>query len=131
MSNEYLANRYGKSPAKTRNQRVFWVSVGAGLLVTFFVWSFAVNFAAPAKLSANVQSFSVIDKFQTRVTIKVANPTGRDGYCAVNVLDSGFGVVGYKTMTVAGGLGSAPTIDAAINTTNLGVSATVDRCWLK
>jgi hypothetical protein len=100
-------------------------------LAIFFVWSFAVNFAAPAKLSANMQSFSVIDKLQTRVTIKVANPTGRDGYCAVNVLDSGFGVVGYKTLRVAGGLGSAPTIDAAINTTNLGVSATVDRCWFK
>jgi hypothetical protein len=131
MSNEYLANRYGKSPTKTRKQRVFWVSVGAALLVTFFAWSFAVNFAAPAKLSATMQSFSVINEAQTQVTINVANPTNQDGYCTVNVLDSGFGVVGYKTLQVAGSLGGSPTIKAAINTTNLGVSATIDRCWFK
>jgi hypothetical protein len=131
MSNEYLANRYGKSRIKTRNQRVLWISVGATLLVAFFVWSLAVNFASPAKMSANVQSFSVIDKFQTRVTIAVANPTMRDGYCAINVLDSGFGVVGYKTVTVAGRLGGSPRIEAGVNTINIGVSATIDRCWFK
>ena len=131
MSNEYLANRYGKSPTKTRNQRIFWVSVGAALLVTFFVWSFAVNFAAPAKISATVQSFSVISKLETHVTLNMANPTKQDGYCAVNVLDSGFGVVGYKTLEVAASLGSAATLDSEINTTNIGVSATIDRCWFK
>jgi hypothetical protein len=131
MSNEYLANRYGKSPTKTRKQRVLWISVGAALLVTFFVWSFAVNFAAPAKLSATIQSFSVMNQAQTQVTINVANPTKQDGSCAINVLDAGFGVVGYKTLKVAGSLGASPTIKTAINTTSLGVSATIDRCWFK
>jgi hypothetical protein len=131
MSNEYLANRYGKSPAKTRNQRVLWASVGAGLLVIFFVWSFAVNFSAPARISATIQSFSVINKTQTHVTINVANPSQKNGYCAINVLDAGFGVVGYKTLAVAGSLGESPRIETGVNTINVGVSATIDRCWFK
>ena len=131
MTNEYLANRYGKSPAKARNQRILWTSIGALLVVAFFVWSIAINFGSPAKLSASVQNFAVVSEIQTNVTVTVNNPTSQDGVCAINVLNKGFSVVGYKELVVAGSLGNQPTLEAAINTTSLGVSTTVDRCWFK
>ena len=131
MTNEYLSKRYGKTAAKARKQRVFWTSVGTMLVVAFFIWSISINFASPAKISGAMQNFTVVDALQTKVTVKISNPTAQDGRCSINVLNKGFSVVGYKELAVAGSLGKAPSIDALINTTSLGVSATVDRCWFK
>ena len=131
MTNEYLSSRYGKTAAKARNQRIFWISVATLLVVAFFVWSISINFASPAKISGTMQNFTVTDALQTKVTIKVSNPTEQDGRCAINVLNKAFSVVGYKEVEIDGSLGKSPSIDASVNTTNLGVSATVDRCWFK
>jgi hypothetical protein len=131
MTNDYLANRYGNSKAKARNQRILWSSVAASLVLAFFIWSISINFAAPSKMSATVQSFTIIDDIQTRITITVENPSQQDGVCAVQVLNNSYAVVGYKELPVAGMLGEKATLATALNTTDLGVSATVDRCWFK
>jgi hypothetical protein len=131
MTNDYLANRYGNTKAKARNQRILWTSVGVVLAVSFFVWSIAVSFTAPSKITAEIKSFTVVDDIRTDLKVSVENPTKQDGVCAVQVLSNSYGVVGYKEVAVAGNLGEAPVIDAVLNTTNLGVSATVDRCWFK
>lgn len=131
MTNDYLANRYGNTKARARNQRILWTSVGVVLVVSFFVWSISVNFTTPSKITAEIQSFSVVNEIRTDVKVSVENPTQKDGVCAVQVLSNSYGVVGYKEVAVAGNLGVAPVIDAVLNTTNLGVSATVDRCWFK
>ncbi|MFM6940339.1 MAG: DUF4307 domain-containing protein [Rhodoluna sp.] len=131
MTNEYLANRYGKSPKKARNQRVLWTIVGAALLVTFLVWSLLVNFAAPANLSASVKNFDLKSAQNTSVTITVNSPTSRDGVCAIRVLNKSFAIIGYKELAINGGSGTQFEINTSVNTTELGVSATVDRCWLK
>jgi hypothetical protein len=131
MTNDYLANRYGNTRARARNQRILWTSVGVVLVVSFFVWSIAVNFSTPSKITGEIQSFSVVDAIRTDLKVSVENPTQQDGVCAVQVLSNSYGVVGYKEVAVAGNLGEAPVIDAVLNTTNLGVSATVDRCWFK
>lgn len=131
MTNDYLANRYGNTKARARNQRILWTSVGVVLVVSFFVWSISVNFTTPSKITAEIQSFSVLNEIRTDVKVSVENPTQKDGVCAVQVLSNSYGVVGYKEVAVAGNLGVAPVIDAVLNTTNLGVSATVDRCWFK
>ena len=131
MTNEYVANRYGKNPVKARNQRILWTIFATALTVAFFTWSIAVNFSTPANLTAKVQDFTVVSKLQTQVTIKVTNPKSQDGVCAINVLDVGYAVVGYKEVAIDGKLGDAPSVPTTINTNDLAVSATVDKCWFK
>jgi hypothetical protein len=131
MTNEYIANRYGKTKASARNQRIFWIAVGTILVLTFFIWSISVNFTAPATLSATIKNFDITNAQQSDVTISVDNPNQLDGLCAVRVLNASFSVVGYKEVEVSSVLGKAAEIDAKVNTTNLGVSANVERCWFK
>jgi Domain of unknown function (DUF4307) len=131
MTNDYLANRYGNSTAKARNQRILWTAVAATLVAAFFVWAILINFAAPSKITAEMQSFRVVSEIQTEITVSVQNPTKQDGVCAVQVLSNSYGVVGYKELAVSGTLGEELTLESSLNTTNLGVSATVDRCWFK
>jgi hypothetical protein len=131
MSNEYLANRYGKSPDRTRRQRILWTLVGAALLLTFFVWSIAVNFIAPNNLTAQVQTYKINSSQQATVSILANHPTAKDGVCAIKVLNSEFAIVGYKELPIAADSGTNPVIQGSINTTSLGVSVDIDRCWFK
>jgi hypothetical protein len=131
MTNEYLANRYGKSKAKARTQRILWISVSAILLTVFFVWSILINFAAPAQISATVKNFTISSPQRAAVTISVANPTERDGTCVVRVLSSDFSVVGYREVSIAGNLGKSFDLDTKVNTAGQGVSANIERCWFK
>jgi hypothetical protein len=123
MTNEYLSNRYGKSKAKARNQRIMWITVGALLVITFFVWS--------ARLTAEIKNFDITSNQQAEVTILVSNATKQDGICAVRVLSTDFSVVGYKEVAVSATLGAVAAIDTKVNTTYQGVSANVERCWFK
>jgi hypothetical protein len=129
MTNDYLAKRYGKTKGKARNQRILWTAVGSLLLVVFFVWAILINFAAPATLTATVQNFTVVSPQQTKVTITVASAPVRHGICVIKVLDSAFAIVGYKEVTISPTSGE--NLAETVNTVSTGVSATVDRCWLK
>jgi hypothetical protein len=131
MSNEYLANRYGKTRARAKNQRLIWVTVGTALVVTFFAWSISINFATGASITGAVQNFDVTGPKQTKVTIQINNQSVKDGACSIKVLNKNFTVVGYKEVDVASALGKTATIETAVNTTDLGVSASVASCWLK
>jgi hypothetical protein len=131
MTNEYLANRYGKSKAKARTQRILWISLSAILLTVFFVWAILINFAAPAQITGTVKNFTISSPQQAAVTIGVANPTERDGTCVVRVLSSDFSVVGYREVSFAGKLGKSFDLDTKVNTAGQGVSANIERCWFK
>ena len=131
MTNEYLSNRYGKSKTKARNQRIMWITVVALLVITFFVWSIMVNFASPARLTAEIKNFDITSNQQAEVTILVSNATKQDGICAVRVLSTDFSVVGYKEVAVSATLEAVAAIDTKVNTTYQGVSANVERCWFK
>ncbi len=131
MTSEYLEKRYGKTKAKARNQRIFWIAVGSILVITFFVWSISINFLAPANISASVKNFTVSSAQQTQVTVSISNPTERNGLCAIKVLNESFAVVGYKEVAINASLGKAANLDFGVNTVKLGVSASVDHCWLK
>jgi hypothetical protein len=131
MTNEYLANRYGKGKASARTQRIFWISIGSILVVAFFAWSIMINFAAPAQVSGDIRNFDITSAQQASVTVAVDNPSEQAGVCAVRVLSSNFGVVGYREISFSGSEGKSFAIDTKVNTTVRGVSANIERCWFK
>jgi hypothetical protein len=131
MTNEYLANRYGKGKASAQTQRIFWISVGSLLVVAFFAWSIMINFATPSQVTANIKNFDITSAQQASVTVSVDNPSERSAVCAVRVLASNFGVVGYREISFSGSDGKSFDIDTKVNTTFLGVSANIERCWFK
>ena len=131
MTNEYLANRYGKGRASAKTQRILWISVGSLLVVAFFAWSILINFAAPAQVSADIRNFDITSARQASVTVAVDNPSERAGLCAVRVLASDYGVVGYREISFSGSQGEAFDINTKVNTTARGVSANIERCWFK
>ena len=122
---DLMAARYGKSGSKKPNRKVI-IGLAAVLLTMFLGWAFWVSAASLNQVKTQDLAYEILNENQARVKFKVESLSG-PAICAVQVLDQGFGVVGYKTVPVAA-LGEYETL---VNTTQLGVSGLVDKCWLK
>ena len=129
MTNETLMlERYGKS-SKSNRKPVTILAVA--LLVVFFVWAIWASFLAPAKATPRVLGYEVVDAQHTKVRFSVDKPAGASAVCAVEVMNKSFAVVGYRQLTINQDAGASEVFEASVNTTQLGVTGLVEKCWLK
>ena len=129
MSQEQLMReRYGiKPPASRRRIAV----LAASLFVIFMVWAIWVSFFAPATAKSATVGYEVRSASETVVRFKVTKPAESTAVCAAQVLDQSYAIVGYREVEVGPDVASDTVIDTSVNTTLLGVTGLVEKCWLK
>ena len=126
---EMLAQRYGRSSkAKVRDRRLA-IGIAATSLVSFLIWAVAVTAIGADRVTAEVQSFYVLDDKQTEVTVLIDRPRADPAVCQVEVLDIRYTVVGYREVTFLSNSGAEQTV--MVNTTGLGVTGVTKDCWFK
>jgi Pyruvate/2-oxoacid:ferredoxin oxidoreductase gamma subunit len=126
---ELLAQRYGRSSKGKVRERRIATAIAATLLVSFLIWAVAVTAYGANRVTAEVQSFLVIDEKQTEVTILVERPRPDPVVCQVEVLDIRYAVVGYREVTFLSNSSLDQTV--MVNTTGLGVTGVTKDCWFK
>ena len=126
---ELLAQRYGRSSQSKLRERRIATALAATLLVSFLVWAVAVTAYGANRVTAEVQSFYVLDDKQTEVTILIDRPRADPAVCQVEVLDIRYAVVGYREVTFLSNSSSEQTV--MVNTTGLGVTGVTKDCWFK
>lgn len=102
------------------------IALAALLLVSFFTWAIWVSVASANRISATVESYEVLSDQQTKVTFNVTSPAGGKVLCAIQVLNSGYEVVGYREIPI-----TESQQTAVINTVSRGVTGVVEHCWVK
>ncbi len=128
---DYLAERYGRTKVRAAQDRRRWIIVAALLVLAFLLWSIYTNFFMPRPPVFATTGFVIESPQRATVTFEVTPGSG-DGVCAVQVLSQSYAVVGYREVAVdSEPAGKKQTRTVAINTTELGVSGLVDKCWLK
>ena len=130
MSNQQtLEERYGRK-ASTKATR--WrVGILAGALLSVFLgWAIWVSFLTAPAPKAAVVGYEVIDDQHTLVRFTVSKPADRAVTCEVRVLSNSYGVVGYLEVEVPVDTPADRILKVSVNTTQLGVTGVVDRCWL-
>lgn len=126
---EVLAQRYGRSSkGKVRDRRLA-TAIAATALVSFLIWAVSVTAFGANRVTAEVESFLVLDEKQTEVTIIVERPRPDPVVCQVEVLDIRYTVVGYREVTFLSNASVAQTV--MVNTTGLGVTGVTKDCWFK
>ncbi|MEN9342596.1 MAG: hypothetical protein RIR24_183 [Actinomycetota bacterium] len=126
---QLLAERYGRSPkAKERDKRLA-IAIAATSLVSFLIWAIAVTASGAERVTAQVQSFYVLDDKQTEVTILIDRPRPDPAVCQVEVLDIRYTVVGYREVVFLSNSDAEQTV--MVNTTGLGVTGVTKDCWFK
>lgn len=123
---ELLAARYGKTPSGGKASRNRIIALAVTLITLFLAWAIWVTIDGSTAVKSQVIGYEVIDAGQTSVRYSVDSPSG-PAKCAIQVLNQGYAVVGYKEVEVA----ASGEFETFVNTTELGVTGLVDKCWLK
>jgi hypothetical protein len=111
-----MAERYGKPAGKKRNRKPI-IALAAALIAAFLGWAIWVSIDNANQIKTQDLGYEILSEKQASVP----------AVCAIQVLNQGFAVVGYKEVPVA----ASGEYETFVNTTQLGVSGLVDKCWLK
>ncbi|NDH65754.1 MAG: DUF4307 domain-containing protein [Microbacteriaceae bacterium] len=129
MTNETLMReRYGKSSSSSRRNIAI---LAVALLTFFFGWATWVTFLAPSKAIPKVQGYEVESPQLTKVRFTLDKPVGTTAVCAAEVMNSSFAVVGYRQVMIEPDAGASEVLEVLVNTTQLGVTGLVEKCWVK
>ncbi len=125
---EILAKRYGRKPTRaTKAQRNGTIAMLVVLLIGFLVWAWTVASYNADKPEVEVASFIIEDAQHATVEVKPIHLPARNTTCAIQVQNEKFAIVGFREVTFAPGDKRVKTLN--VNTTELGVSASIWRCW--
>ena len=126
---ELLAARYGRTKKSKQRDRRFAIAVAATALVAFLIWGISTTWMNAERVTAEVRSFEVLSPQQTQVSFVVDRVRPDTVVCQLEVLDTTYGVVGYREAVVLGNASDEQTV--LVNTTALGVTGVVKECWFK
>ena len=125
---EILAERYGRKPKRASRAQRNGLIAGMGiLLVAFLVWAWSVALESSNRAEVEVASFVIEDAQHATVEVKPIHLPARSTTCAIQVQNEKFAIVGFRELTFAPGDLAVRTLN--VNTTELGVSASIWRCW--
>ncbi|MEY4639080.1 MAG: hypothetical protein RLY13_78 [Actinomycetota bacterium] len=126
---DLLAQRYGRNKNTTKRNRTLIVVFGSFALAIFLAWAIWVTIAGAARVTTQDLGYQVLSPQQTSVKFNAQLPLGHQSgaVCAVQVLNQGFVVVGYRELQID----TSGVYETFVNTTELGVSGHIDKCWLK
>ena len=121
--------RYGPSPTpSTRRRRRLGLVAAAVVGVVVALW-IALNVAGQPVSWKDV-GFHVQGPQATDVTFEVTKATDATVTCQVKALSESYAEVGVRTVTVGPAETTEQRVTATVQTTELAVSGTVDRCDL-
>ncbi len=125
---EFLAARYGRKQNRaTKAQRNTLIALMGILLAAFLAWAWAVAIDSTDKAEVEVASFVIEDAQHATVEVKPIHLPARSTTCAIQVQNEKFAIVGFRELTFSPGEMQVKTLN--VNTTELGVSASIWRCW--
>jgi len=85
---------------------------------------------APAQFEANDTGHTVISDSEVSVSWEFTVPPGTPAKCAIQALNSSFGIVGWRIVDVPPSSTRTRDLTETVRTTELAVSGLIYRCWL-
>lgn len=126
-----LDARYGRSRTGTKRTRIIGWSAAGAFVVVFAAWLvWGGLLGAPAQLEVTDRGHSIVDDSLVTVEYTLNVSPGSDVGCAVQALNSGFSVVGWKIIDVPASTQRVRTLSEEVRTTELATTGLIYRCWL-
>ncbi|GAB2468764.1 hypothetical protein HD599_000630 [Conyzicola lurida] len=127
-----LDARYGRTPGRGRRNRVIAIVTGAIVAVVVVAWVIWVGVGGTPAAEFEVVDVghTVVDDQLVTVKFQLTVDPGESMECAAQALNSTFGIVGWKLISVPAAETRVRTIDVDVRTTELSVTGLIYRCWL-
>ena len=130
-SDDELAERYGRGPADRRRMRWWFAATAVAFAVVFGAWLWWGGLSSPAaQLEARDAGYEVVDDRTVTVEWRLTVEPGTPSKCAVQALDSRYGVVGWKIVDVPPAEQRTRLLTERLQTTDRAETGLIYRCWL-
>jgi hypothetical protein len=126
-----LDSRYGRAPSRRlRDRRLLWIG-GGTLLTVLVVWVVWIGLGGSKPLLETSDiGHSIIDEHSVSVTFEASIPVGRSASCAVEALNEGFTVVGWKVIDLPPSNRYSRAFTELVRTSEQSNTGLIYRCWL-
>ena len=129
-----MAERYGRRPSDQKRNRRNITIAAIALGIIFLIFAIYSNFLSGPSIASKTTGYEITSEQQAIVKYQVA-PQNQDIVCVLKVLNQAFSVVGYREVTIAAmknvNSSQFQNFETKINTTELGVSGLLDKCFTK
>jgi hypothetical protein len=125
-----LAARYGRTKRRSRLTLLIAIAFGAAIAIVFGLWAVWGGLFVPG---ASVETTDVgntrVSANQIGVKWELSTAPGTKTKCAVQALNSDFGVVGWKILKVPASDQRSRTLTTVVRTSEPAVSGLIYLCW--
>ncbi|CAN5516872.1 hypothetical protein BH09ACT4_BH09ACT4_21610 [soil metagenome] len=123
--------RYGRSPDRRRRNRLLAVVAAVGVLIVVVAWGVWVGLFGPqANLGSRDLGYQLEGDSAIDVRYEVTMDVGRTASCALQALNSDFGIVGWKVVDIPSSDRGTRQFTETLHTSELPVTGLIYRCWL-
>ncbi|PZE86464.1 DUF4307 domain-containing protein [Curtobacterium sp. MCBD17_032] len=126
-----LDDRYGRTTETRRRGRLLAIVTAVAIAVVFAVWAI---WAGPGQtdhgLDTDDVGYEVVSDHQVVVHTQLAVDPGTEVECAVQALDKGYTIVGWRVVTVPADDQRSRSLSTPVNTTSRAVTGLIHSCWV-
>jgi hypothetical protein len=131
VSSSRLEDRYGRTPERRRRSRLIAILAAAGVVVVVVAWVLWVGLFGPAaSLGSRDLGYVVQGDDAIQVRYEVTMNAGDTASCALQALNSDFGIVGWKVVEVPASDRGTRQFEQTLVTSEEAVTGLIYRCWL-
>jgi hypothetical protein len=131
VSSSSLDSRYGRTPERRRRARLLAVLAAVGVVVVVTAWVLWVGLLGPAaSLGSRDLGYSVQGDDAVEVRYEVTVAPGDTASCALEALNSDFGIVGWKVVEIPASDRGTRQFRETLVTSEKAVTGLIYRCWL-
>ncbi|TBN57399.1 DUF4307 domain-containing protein [Glaciihabitans arcticus] len=126
-----LDARYGRTRSSASRTRVISWSAAAAFVVVFVAWLvWGGLLGAPAQLEVRDTGHTVVDGALVDVSFALTVEPNSPVSCAVQALNDGFSVVGWKIIQLPPSEQRTRALETSVRTSELASTGLIYRCWL-
>jgi len=123
--------RYGRTPERRRRTRLIAVIVGAGVVLAVGAWVLWVGLLGPsASLGSRDLGYVLDGDSRIEVRYEVTMDAGDTASCALQALNTDFGIVGWKVVEITASEKGTRQFRETLRTSEQAVTGLIYRCWL-
>lgn len=131
MDSDTIAARYGRTPDRIRRTRLLAIVAAAAVLVVVVAWVVWAGLLGPqAGMGTRDLGYELEGDSTIRVRYELTVDAGRTTSCAVQALNSDFGIVGWKVIDIPASDQATRQFTEILRTFEPAVTGLIYRCWL-
>lgn len=126
-----LEARYGRTRSRTRREKILGISVGVAILLTATLWVWWVGTEpGSTQLQSRTIGHEIVDDSTVEVIFEVSVDAGTTVECALEALDTAYGIVGWVQLELPPTDAFTSTHVVPVRTSELATTGLVSECWV-